>query len=79
MYLLLHTCLTIILYSDRSRIIVVREQNGTLRTSNWEEQDRLNQIYFPTEGRRHYTPAMFEPDQLQEILGPDKYEYILDR
>ena len=64
---------------DRSRIIVVREQNGTLRTSNWEEQDRLNQIYFPTEGRRHYTPAMFEPDNLQQILGPEKYEYILDR
>jgi hypothetical protein len=22
---------------------------------------------------------MFEPENLQEILGPEKYEYILDR
>jgi len=64
---------------DRSRIIVVREQDGTLRTSNWEEQDRINQIYFPREGRRHYTPQMFEPEHLERILGPEKYEYILDR
>ena len=65
--------------SDRSRVVVVRQPDGKLRTANWEEQDRLNQIYFPTEGRKHYTPQMFEPDNLQEILGPEKYEYILDR
>ena len=65
--------------SDRSRVVVVRQPDGELRTASWEEQDRLNQIYFPTEGRKHYTPQMFEPDNLQEILGPEKYEYILDR
>lgn len=65
--------------SDRSRIIVVREPDGTLRTSNWEEQDRLNQTYFPREGRRHYVPAMFQTENLKPILGPSKYEYILDR
>lgn len=64
---------------DRSRMIVVREPSGTLRTSNWEEQDRINQVYFPREGRRHYIPAMFDVDNLANILGPDKYEYILDR
>ena len=58
---------------------MVREASGELRTADWEEQDRLNQIYFPTEGRRHYTPQMFEPEHLSNILGPDKYEYILDR
>ena len=58
---------------------MVREQDGTLRTSNWEEQDRINQIYFPREGRRHYTPQMFEPEHLERILGPEKYEYILER
>ena len=64
---------------DRSRIIVVREQDGTLRTSSWEEQDRLNQIYFPNKDRRHYVPQMFEPEHLNSILGPEKYEYILER
>ena len=64
---------------DRSRIIVVREPDGSLRTCSWEEKDRVNQIYFPKEGRRHYTPQMFEPEQLEIILGPEKYEYILDR
>ena len=63
----------------RSRIIVVREPDGSLRTCSWEEKDRVNQIYFPKEGRRHYTPQMFEPEQLEIILGPEKYEYILDR
>ena len=58
---------------------MVREQDGTLRTSNWGEQDRINQIYFPREGRRHYTPQMFETEHLERILGPEKYEYILDR
>jgi len=65
--------------SDRSRIIVVRDPDGTLRTSDWEEQDRLNQTYYPREGRRHYVPPMFEPENLQHLLGPDKYEMILDK
>ena len=65
--------------ADRSRIIVVREPDGTLRTSNWDEQDRLNQTYFPRDGRRHYIPAMFQTENLKAILEPSKYEYVLDR
>ena len=57
----------------------MREPDGNLRTSSWEEKDRVNQIYFPKEGRRHYTPQMFEPEQLESVMGPEKYEYILDR
>ena len=64
---------------DRSRIIVVREVDGTLRTANWDEQDRLNHTYFPREGRRHYVPAMFEVENLTELLEPSKYEQILER
>lgn len=64
---------------DRERIIVVREVDGTLRTATWEEKDRLNQTYLPREGRTTRIPAMFEPENLQAVLGPDKYEYILDR
>jgi len=65
--------------SERARIIVIREPDGTLRTANWEEQDRLNHTYFPREGRRHYEPAMFDTDNLNSILEPSKYEYVLDR
>ena len=57
----------------------MREPDGSLRTSSWEEKDRINQIYFPKEGRRLYTPQMFEPEQLESVMGPAKYEYILDR
>ena len=58
---------------------MVREPSGELRTATWEEQDRLNLIYFPTGGRKNYTPQMFDPEHLTNILGPEKYEYILDR
>jgi len=64
---------------DRSRIIVVREPEGDLRTASWEEQDRINQVYYPKEGRKHYVPAMFEPENLEGLLTAERYQYILDR
>ena len=36
---------------DRERLVVVREADGTLRQAEWEERDRVNQIYFPKKGR----------------------------
>ena len=54
---------------DRDRIIVVREPDGTLREASWEQRDRANQIYFPTEERKLDVPAMFEPEKLKDILG----------
>ena len=64
---------------DRERLIVVREPDGTLREADGTERDRLNQIYFPHPGRKIYTPALFKPENLAEILRPDRYMYILDR
>jgi len=64
---------------DRDRFIVVRNPDGTLCEAEPEQRDRLNQIYFPREGRKINTPPMFQPDKLKDILGPDKYHYILDR
>jgi len=64
---------------DRERLLVVRETDGRLRTAGWGERDRVNATYYPRKGRRHYDPAMFEPENLARILGPEKYEYILDR
>lgn len=58
---------------DRDRLIVVREPDGTLREAEWDERDRLNQVYFPRDGRKIDVPAMFQPDKLQDILGPEKY------
>jgi len=66
---------------DRDRLIYVREPDGKLRAAKWEERDRLNQIYFPTEGRKINIPLVFTDDQvLDEALEqPNNYEHILNR
>ena len=56
---------------DRDRIIVVREPDGTLRSSTWAERDRMNHIYFPTEGRAHKPSRIFDLETLKEV---SKYE-----
>ena len=67
---------------NRDRIIVVREPDGTLREASWEQRDRVNQIYFPTEERKLDVPAMFEAEELKNILGRlrrtvfPRYKYI---
>ena len=53
---------------DRDRNIVVREPDGILREASGEERDRLNQIYFPKEGRSITAPPLFEPTRLKEVL-----------
>ncbi len=64
---------------NRKRLIVVREPDGELRHADWDERDRMNQVYFPSEGRKIDMPHMFTDKGLKDILRPDKYEYILDR
>ena len=34
-------------FLDRERLVVVRETDGTLRTANGDERDRMDQIYYP--------------------------------
>ena len=46
----------------QQRYMVVRETNGVLRTASWEERDKLNQIYFPIDGREIDFPAVFQAD-----------------
>ncbi|XP_046579990.1 28S ribosomal protein S22, mitochondrial-like [Haliotis rubra] len=65
--------------SDRSRLIVVRDPNGTLRKASWEERDKINQIYNPREGRMLVMPQMFLDENLENLLKKKKYAYILDR
>ncbi|XP_034938161.1 28S ribosomal protein S22, mitochondrial [Chelonus insularis] len=65
--------------SNVNRIIVVRDSNGILRQANWDERFRMNQIYFPLEGREYYVPKMFFGEHLQDLLKREEYEFILDR
>ena len=45
--------------------MTVREPNGTLRTSNSIEHDRLIHTYFPRSGRMHHLPGMFSDENIQ--------------
>ncbi|XP_074595289.1 mitochondrial ribosomal protein S22 [Brevipalpus obovatus] len=66
-------------YTDRTRLIVVRDPDGTLRRANWEERYRMNQTYFPVNGRSYLTPKMFEEENLQKVLDRHDYKFVLDR
>jgi len=65
--------------TDRTRLIVVREPNGILRRANRLERLRMNQFYYPIEGRLHYIPKMFEEEHLEEVLTRKEYIFVLDR
>ncbi|CAJ1066202.1 S ribosomal protein S22%2C mitochondrial [Xyrichtys novacula] len=62
----------------RERFIVVRETDGTLRKANWEERDRLIQVYFPKEGRKLSPPLIFKEENLRMVFSQDRYEDVLD-
>ncbi|VEN51693.1 unnamed protein product [Callosobruchus maculatus] len=64
---------------DSDRLIVVREPDGTLREAEWEVRNRINQIYFPQEGRAIKTPQMFQGTEFEDVLKRQEYEFILDR
>lgn len=64
---------------DSQRLIVKREPNGTLREADWDTKDRLNQIYFPIEGREIRTPLMFNDTYFENLLERKEYVFILDR
>jgi small subunit ribosomal protein S22 len=51
--------------NDRDRFIVIREPNGILRHANWQERDKMLQIYFPKPERELRKPRMFEGEYLQ--------------
>ncbi|XP_013773613.1 28S ribosomal protein S22, mitochondrial-like isoform X3 [Limulus polyphemus] len=65
--------------SDRQRLIVVRDTDGTLRKAKRGERHRMNQTYFPQNGRKHKLPIMFEDEHLDNLLQREKYEFVLDR
>ncbi|KAI4491101.1 hypothetical protein M0802_010411 [Mischocyttarus mexicanus] len=63
---------------DRDRFIVIRELDGTLRYATWDERDRLNEAYTPTEGKQMVAPKFFHGKYLENLLRQEAYEYLLD-
>ncbi|CAK1545158.1 unnamed protein product [Leptosia nina] len=62
------------------RIIVQRSPDGTLQSCDYETRKRLNQIYFPMQGRKLREPKVFsETEKFNSLLDREQYEYILDR
>jgi small subunit ribosomal protein S22 len=64
---------------DSDRVVVLRQPDGTLETAPSELRKRVNQIYFPHEGRKIQAPKMFNEPNLQNVLNNFQYEFILDR
>ncbi|KAG8190843.1 hypothetical protein JTE90_028339 [Oedothorax gibbosus] len=64
--------------TNRDRIITVREVDGTLRKANWEERERMIQIFFPLPGRSLEVPKLFESPNLERLLDSHEYIFVLD-
>lgn len=66
-------------YTNRTRLMSVRETDGTLRYPTHEERSRLNHIYYPDEHRSIDEPQLFQEENLQKLLRRREYIYILNR
>lgn len=66
-------------YSDRNRLMTVRESDGTLRYPSHEERSRLNHIFYPSDVKSIDYPKMFERENLLKLLKKREYKYVLDR
>lgn len=64
---------------NSERLIITREIDGTLKEADWETRDRMNQIYFPLNGKKLRTPLMFEDSYIEKLLNKKEYEFILNR
>jgi small subunit ribosomal protein S22 len=70
---------------SQDRLIIVRDLDGTLRYANDQERIKMNNIYFPMEGREFRVPKMFsDPTVLDSVLSraspeDNTYEFVLDR
>lgn len=63
---------------DADRNIVIRSRDGTLSTAPLDVRKRLNQFYFPLNGRQVRVPKLFEADNLKVLLSQDAFEFVLD-
>lgn len=60
-------------------MIVVRREDGVLETASPEVRKRMNQTWFPMEGRQIDTPRIFQDKHLQRVLDEGRYVHIMDR
>lgn len=66
-------------HSDRSRLMSIREPDGTLRGPTHEERSRLNHIFYPSEDRAIDVPKLFEEKNLLKLMERKEYEFVLNR
>lgn len=64
---------------NSERLIVIRDTDGTLKDAENNVRDRINQLYFPLNGRNIRKPRMFEDNYLENLLNRKEYKFILDR
>ncbi|CAB60995.1 Mitochondrial Ribosomal Protein, Small [Caenorhabditis elegans] len=64
--------------TDQDRTVVVREPDGTLRTANPEEHDRMNRTYYQKPNRSVNPPPLFSDPNLQNALDKNDHEFVLD-
>lgn len=64
---------------DSDRTILVRQTDGTLETAPPDVRRRINQTYFPMDGRKVIVPKMFEDEHLKRCLDEGNYEFVLNR
>lgn len=66
-------------YSNRNRLMSVREPDGTLRYPSHDERTRLNHLYYPGDSKSIDIPKMFEAKNISRLLQDKQYVYILNR
>ncbi|XP_064382419.1 small ribosomal subunit protein mS22-like isoform X2 [Halichondria panicea] len=65
---------------NKERRIVVRETDGTLRDANWDERDRMCQLFFPVLGRKMWLPPVLQGgSETMASLRSHFHVNILDR
>ncbi|CAI2342518.1 unnamed protein product [Caenorhabditis sp. 36 PRJEB53466] len=64
--------------TDQDRTVVVREPDGTLRTANPEEHDRMNRTFYQKPNRPVNPPPLFTDPYLQDALDKNEHEFVLD-
>lgn len=66
-------------FSNRNRLMSVREPDGILREPTDEERSRLNNILYPAKSKSIDPPKLFEEKNLARLLGQKQYKFVLDK
>lgn len=66
-------------YTNKQRLMSVREPDGTLRYPTHAERSRLNHMFFPDKATTIDPPKLFEKKNLLDLLKRKEYVYVLNR